>query len=119
MDHFDAENDSTWTQRYYTSEKHFAGPGHPIFMVIGGEGEALGLFYPYIQDRLAKYFKAYVLQPELRFYGKSQPIEVRENTDFIGHLTSEQAMADFLALLAHERKRLGCSPHKTLSLIHI
>ena len=111
VDHFDtSEEPATWTHRYYTSSKHFGGPGHPIFMVLGGEGPALGLFYPFIQDHLAKKFNAYVLQPEHRFYGTSQPIEVKENSDFIGLLTSEQAMADFLRILQHIRvNELGCS----------
>lgn len=34
VDHFGA-SEATFTQRYYSSETHFKGPGHPIFVVIG------------------------------------------------------------------------------------
>jgi hypothetical protein len=44
-----------------------------------------------------------------RFYGESQPINVKHNNDYIGLLTPEQAMADFLRLLKHKQKELGCS----------
>ena len=47
VDHTQA-TENKWTQRYYTSDEHFAGPGHPIFLVMGGEGaipESTGLFY--------------------------------------------------------------------------
>jgi hypothetical protein len=66
-----------WTQRYYVSEQYFQGPGHPIFLIFGGEGSiapSTGLFYPFITEHLAKSFRAFVLQPEHRFYGESQPL---------------------------------------------
>jgi hypothetical protein len=109
VDHFDDKNKDTFTHRYYTSEKHFGGPGYPIFLVLGGEDELLKLLYPFVNDHLAKEFKAFVLEPELRFYGESQPIKVKKNTDLIGLLTSEQAMADALQLLEHIQKELKCS----------
>jgi len=114
VDHFfQGEETATWSHRYYQSKKHFGGPGHPIFLVLGGEGPAVKLFYPFIQDHLAKTFKAYVLQPEHRFYGKSQPIKIKKDSDFIGLLTPEQAMADFLRLLKHKQKQLGCSTDRS------
>ena len=48
-----------------------------------------------------------------RFYGESQPIKVKHNNDYIGLLTPEQAMADFLKLLKHKQKELGCSPDRS------
>ena len=36
--HFD-ESTTTYLQRYYKSDTHFDGPGHPIFLVMGGEGD--------------------------------------------------------------------------------
>jgi pimeloyl-ACP methyl ester carboxylesterase len=114
VDHFSDEKDpATWSHRYYASSKYFKGPGHPIFLVLGGEGPAHGLFYPFINEHLAKKFKAYVLQPEHRFYGKSQPIKIKDNSDYIGLLTPQQAIADFLQLLQHKQKELGCSRHKS------
>jgi hypothetical protein len=114
VDHFsDEKNPATWSHRYYASSKYFKGPGHPIFVVLGGEGPAHGLFYPFINEHLAKTLKAYVLQPEHRFYGKSQPIKIKDSSDYIGLLTPQQAIADFLQLLQHKRKELGCSRHKS------
>ena len=112
VDHFDEKSKKTWTQRYYKSDKYFAGPGHPIFLIIGGEGTAVNLLYPYVYDELAKHFKAFVFSPEHRFYGKSLPVEVKKDTDYMGLLTVEQAMEDILQLLHHTRKHLGCSMDK-------
>jgi len=121
VDHFASQRSNKhhgdyWTQRYYVAEKHFGGPGRPIFMVIGGEGEALGLFYPFVHDIMAKKFKAYVVQPELRFYGKSQPLggpEYNTGDALAGLLTTEQAVQDFLRILRHTQDQLGCSRDKT------
>ena len=44
---------------------------------MGGEGSIppeVGLFYPFVTDVLAWAVGGYVLQPEHRFYGKSQPL---------------------------------------------
>ena len=112
VDHFKKKNKNTYTQRYYKSEKYFKGPGHPIFLIIGGEDDAVDLLYPYVYDKLASHFKAFVLHPEHRFYGKSLPVEVKKNTDFIGLLTVEQAMEDILQILNHIQKNLGCSMDK-------
>ena len=113
VDHFDDKSTATYYQRYYRYNKHFGGPGHPIFLVMGGEGPAIGLFYPFVNDHLAKRYKGYVVQPEHRFYGASIPFKVKHNRDFIGVLTPEQAIADALHLLSHTQKRLGCSTDRT------
>lgn len=120
VDHTQA-TENKWTQRYYTSDEHFAGPGHPIFLVMGGEGaipESTGLFYPFIHDHLAKHFGAYVLQPEHRFYGESQPLGTfpTSSDEMVRLVTSEQAMADAVRLLKSVRDyELGCSPDRTSS----
>lgn len=113
VDHFDPDNKKTWTQKYYKSDKYWGGPGHPIFLVVGGEGPATRLLYPFINEMLGKKFKSFVLQPELRFYGESQPVEVKKNTDMVGLLKTEQALADKIQLLEYTKKKLGCSPHKS------
>ncbi|CAB9517794.1 Lysosomal Pro-X carboxypeptidase [Seminavis robusta] len=66
-----------WSQRYYVWSDHFKGPGHPIFLILGGEGHIppeVGIKYPFVSDHLAKNFGAFVVQPEHRFYGFSQPL---------------------------------------------
>jgi pimeloyl-ACP methyl ester carboxylesterase len=114
VDHFSKRNKNTFQQRYYESDKYWAGPGHPIFMVMGGEGPAWGLFYPFVNDHLAKKWEGYVIQPEHRFYGFSQPLsKIKHNDDFVGLLTPEQAMQDALHLLEDTQKKLGCSTNKS------
>ena len=101
----------TWSQRFYMSSSHFAGPGHPIFLIMGGEAAAeTGIYYPFIRDHLAKDFGAFVLQPEHRFYGASQPIRETSNEDLKALMTSEQSMHDAIQLLRHfQIHELGCS----------
>lgn len=62
-------------QRYFVNEKFYKENG-PIFLMIGGEGEATakwmhkGAWIGY-----AKKFNALCFQLEHRFYGKSHPTE--------------------------------------------
>jgi hypothetical protein len=76
VDQIDSENKNSWTQRYFMSYHYFSCPGRSIFLMIGGEDEVMELLYPYVNDPLAKRLKEVVLQPEHRFYGRSQPIKV-------------------------------------------
>lgn len=75
LDHFDPTNEGEWKQRFYVNEK-FYRRGGPVFLMIGGEGEATerwmneGAWIQY-----AKVFGAYCIQLEHRFYGKSHPTE--------------------------------------------
>ena len=64
VDHLDPHNHETFQQRYYRKSEFFKGPGHPIILIVGGEG-ALddGMFYPFIDTYLAERFGAYVLHP--------------------------------------------------------
>jgi hypothetical protein len=102
-----------WTQRYFVNSRYYGGPGSPIFLIIGGEGEATSLYYPYIYEHLAKEFNAYVIQFEHRFYGKSYPVHVEANEDMIGLLTVENSMQDALRLLDVTRRQLNCSDDRT------
>lgn len=75
LDHFDPTNTATWKQRFYTNREYYE-PGGPVFLMIGGEGEATadwmvkGAWIQY-----AKEHKALCFQLEHRFYGKSHPTE--------------------------------------------
>ena len=105
-----------WDQRYYVDGRYFKGPGHPIFLVIGGEGTLEGMLYPFINDHLAKKFGAFVVEPEHRFYGESQPVgsslkNLPTTDELVNLLTPQQAMEDMLDIAQHYRfKELGCSP---------
>ena len=75
IDHFGADT-RTYSQRYYENSTWWGGPGHPIICIMGGEGAiepSTGIFYPWVTDIIAKEFKAYVVEPEHRFYGTSLP----------------------------------------------
>jgi hypothetical protein len=115
------KNNKRWTQRYYVWENSFQGPGSPIFLILGGEGAITpekGLLYPAVTHYMAPYMGAFVLQPEHRFYGVSQPItrdEIEQRSrdeqrdPRIDLLTTEQALMDAIRLLHHVQDRLGCS----------
>ena len=114
-----SNNVSEWTQRYYASSTHFSGPGSPIFVIMGGEGAiepSMGLYYPFIVNHLAKDFGAYVIQPEHRFYGASQPIPINEiqfTPEYANItkrlMTTEQALWDAVRLVRHTQGVLGCA----------
>ena len=107
-------------QRYYDYTSHFAGPGNPIFLILGGEGaieEETGIFYPFIVD-LAESFGAYVLEPEHRFYGTSQPLSAAEIEKVrkkgkpdprVKLLNPDQALRDAIRLTKFVASRLRCS----------
>ena len=103
-----------WSQRYYKSDKYFQFPG-PIFIILGGEEELKpenGIIYPFVSEHLAKYFSALVIQPEHRFYGKSQPlkdIHHVSNSDLKELMTPEQAMWDAVRLITHIRSKYNCA----------
>ena len=120
-DHADvhASSPSYWSQRYYSMDDHFQGPGSPIFLIMGGEGNiepSTGLYYPFVTHHLARTFGGYVLQAEHRFYGESLPIyDFREQRPDprIRLLTPKQALQDYMRLLRHTQAMLQCSLDKT------
>ncbi|KAL9186197.1 hypothetical protein ACHAXT_005435 [Thalassiosira profunda] len=113
VDHFNGDK-TTWSNRYYKSTNYFEGPGHPIFLVVGGEG-ALddGMLYPFITQHLAPHFGAAVVQIEHRFYGPYQPIVGREATtaELLELLTPQQALADMVQLTKAFKEELGCAQY--------
>jgi Serine carboxypeptidase S28 len=125
VDHLSNSSDRQWTQRYYTSDRYFDGPGFPIFVIFGGEGAiepSTGLFYPFVVETLASRFRAFVLQPEHRFYGASQPIPRAEieysqqkgySDPRITLLTYEQALYDYMRLTQSIQAEWGCSCDRT------
>jgi Serine carboxypeptidase S28 len=116
VDHFSRDkHPRKWTQRYYAQKKYWQGPGHPIFLMVGGEGGLdKGMFSPFVDRVMAETLGAYVLHPEHRFYGISQPVPNATNAQLVKLLTVEQAMADMIAIANHYRyEKLGCSRHKS------
>ena len=118
VNHFNGDK-STWSNRYFKSTNYFQGPGHPIFMVVGGEGAMdTGMLYPFITQHLAPHFGAAVIQIEHRFYGQYQPIIGRDATvsELIELLTPQQAMADMVQLTKSFKKELNCDMYDRSSV---
>eukprot|EP00978_Attheya_sp_CCMP212_P012735 scaffold31863_cov37-Attheya_sp.AAC.4 len=119
VDHFVENDEETWPQRYYATSEYFAGPGNPIFMIMGGEGPLEGFLYPFVTQHLAKQFNAFVLQPEHRFYGRSDPLKgaTQTNEALKELLTPQQAIEDAVRLLRHiQTDKLGCSMDRSSPL---
>ncbi|KAL7432841.1 hypothetical protein ACHAXH_006104 [Discostella pseudostelligera] len=115
VDHFNPSVTSTWSNRYYASTEYFKGPGHPVFLIVGGEGSLdHGMLYPFVTQHLAPYFGAAVIEIEHRFYGPYQPIVGRKATveELIELLTPQQAMADMVRLTSVFKDRINCSSHR-------
>ncbi|XP_065160833.1 putative serine protease K12H4.7 [Atheta coriaria] len=95
LDHFQPNDLRAWKQRYYVNDEFYdAQKGGPVFLMIGGEGEATikwmtqGTWIDY-----AKKFGALCFQLEHRYYGKSHPTKDL-STKNLQYLTSQQALAD-------------------------
>jgi len=114
VDHFDGSTD-TWDNRYYASSRYFGGPGHPIFMVVGGEGSLEKMLYPFVNEHLAFHFGAAVVQIEHRFYGPYQPLPNATVEELTELLTPQQAMADMVRLTKHFKDELGCGGYDRTS----
>lgn len=75
LTHFNDANKATWQQRYWYNSTYWK-PGGPVFLMIGGEGEAdpiwmtEGSWIKYAEE-----FGAFTFMLEHRFYGKSHPTE--------------------------------------------
>jgi len=124
IDHFDKYEEEllllprqqTYSQRYYKRSKHFGGPGSPILLIMGGEAALeLPMLYPFVNEGLASTFNAFVVSPEHRFYGVSQPVgngypSVLEMMDY---LSPDQALEDAIQLIGFVRNELGCHVDKT------
>lgn len=76
LDHFNPTNKETWKQRFFVNDDYYR-PGGPVFIMIGGEGEATAKWM--IQGAWIQYAKehnALCFQLEHRYYGKSYPTEL-------------------------------------------
>jgi len=97
LDHFAPNDQRTWKQRFHTYSEFFdpTNKDAPVFLEISGEGQASASKFQAsnMADNLARQFKAYSIQVEHRFYGKSQPFKDWSAENLL-YLTSEQALAD-------------------------
>ncbi|KHJ83926.1 hypothetical protein OESDEN_16367 [Oesophagostomum dentatum] len=98
-------NNSNW-YRYFINTDSYE-PGGPIFFYTGNEGKLEGFAKNtgFMWD-IAPEFKAAVVFVEHRFYGKTQPYGDKSynTTEYLGYLSSEQALADFMLLVDYLRQ---------------
>jgi len=102
LDHFSYVNDVKFNIRYLINDTYSKDGDSPIFFYTGNEGsietfaDNTGLIW-----ELAPKFHALIIFAEHRYYGKSLPFgnQSYSGPDKLGYLTSEQALADFAALI--------------------
>jgi len=108
LDHFDVVNNATWQQRYFTNSSFFKRDG-PVFLQIGGEGEASPKWVVKgMMMEWANKFNALTFQLEHRFYGKSHPTKDM-STKNLRFLSSEQALADLAYFIESKNKEFNLS----------
>ena len=113
VDHFDSDNNDTFKNKYITYEKHFKGPGHPIFLILGGEDPLDNLITPNVYYYMSKDFGAAAIGVEHRYFGDSYPVKDYTHKDLQRLMTPEQAVEDFSDAAQWYRKKLGCSLDKS------
>ncbi|ELU04397.1 hypothetical protein CAPTEDRAFT_174591 [Capitella teleta] len=108
VDHFGFANDNTYKQRYLLNDQHWR-PGSPIFFYTGNEG-AIDWFCNNtgIMWEWAPSFNAMLIFAEHRYYGESLPYGNKsfDSPNHLNYLTSEQALADFVSLIADVKQRM-------------
>ncbi|KAK6628671.1 hypothetical protein RUM43_002486 [Polyplax serrata] len=110
LDHFDPSSSATWQQRYFVNDTHYK-PGGPVFLMIGGEGEASPKWM--VEGTWLKYaqrYNAYCVQVEHRFYGKSHPTDDLSVKN-LAYLNSEQALADLANFITSFNLKLNQYPN--------
>ncbi|CAN0917702.1 Lysosomal Pro-X carboxypeptidase [Linum grandiflorum] len=114
LDHFSFSELPKFRQRYLINTDHWTGPQRqgPIFLYCGNEGdiEWFAVNTGFVWE-IAPKFGAMILFPEHRYYGESMPYGSREeaykNATTLGHLTAEQALADFAVLITDLKRNLS------------
>eukprot|EP01013_Petalomonas_cantuscygni_P018012 TRINITY_DN35320_c0_g1_i1.p1 TRINITY_DN35320_c0_g1~~TRINITY_DN35320_c0_g1_i1.p1 ORF type:complete len:513 (-),score=82.62 TRINITY_DN35320_c0_g1_i1:265-1803(-) len=113
-DHFDAQDDQTWRQRYFVNDTFYdPARGGPVFFELGGEGAiSAGYVVGSQMSIYASHENALLVALEHRFYGKSQPTGDLA-LDSLRLLSSHQALADaafFLASLLEDPRYAKAGP---------
>lgn len=102
VDHFSGDDPRVWSQRVFLRQAFFGGPGHPVFLCVGGEGPPLDanvlVRSVHCNDavELAPIVGALLVAVEHRFYGPTatdRPLP-SFGTDALRFLSSSQAIMD-------------------------
>ncbi|XP_076040777.1 lysosomal Pro-X carboxypeptidase-like [Oratosquilla oratoria] len=117
IDHFNADNDKTFKNRYMVNTKSWGGNGDPIFFYAGNEGDiTLFIDNTGFMWEIADEFKAMIVFAEHRFYGESMPYADAYTPPYqLGLLTSSQVLADFASLGTHIRQSLNATDSALIS----
>ena len=73
------------------------------------------MLYPFVHAGLASDLGAFVMSPEHRFYGDSQPVPNGRPTvaQMMAYLSPDQALEDAIQLVQYVRTTLQCDPDPT------
>ncbi|XP_068729188.1 putative serine protease K12H4.7 [Montipora capricornis] len=115
LDHFDDSNTHTWQQRYFYNDSFYNNFDGPVFVMIGGEGEANPIWLT-VGDMMknAQVFGAFTFLLEHRFYGKSRPTSDMSDAS-LRYLNSEQAIADLAVFRVVMSKKFNLTSNKWIS----
>ncbi|XP_076236780.1 lysosomal Pro-X carboxypeptidase [Calliopsis andreniformis] len=104
VDHFSFSIQDTFKLRYLVNNTWQRGDNAPIFFYTGNEGniETFAQNTGFMWE-IAPEFGALLVFAEHRYYGESMPYGNKSYMDsqHVGYLTSQQALADFVDLIAY------------------
>lgn len=103
LDHFDANNEKTFSQRYWVNTAFSTSAASPVLLYICGE--AVCKTNTSILTH-AKELAAHVVYVEHRYYGRSTPTK-NLTTENLKFLSTEQALEDLAAIQKHLQKEQG------------
>mmetsp|Transcript_5464 Transcript_5464/g.13044 ORF Transcript_5464/g.13044 Transcript_5464/m.13044 type:complete len:571 (-) Transcript_5464:204-1916(-) len=103
LDHYDATDTRSWTQRVFVRRAFFDGTG-PVFVCVGGEGPPLDasslVASPHCNDavELAAVVGALLVAVEHRYFGPSADVRPLPSfdTESLRYLSSSQAVEDLI-----------------------
>jgi len=115
-DHFSKNDLSTFKQRYLLNESQWRGNGHPIFVLLGGEGpigesDLSGHFY--IAEKSVEY-GALTASVEHRFYGQTVAGDGTLSTENLRLLSADQALADYAVFIDFLKKKYNAADSKVV-----
>lgn len=112
VDHFSFSTNHSFQLRYLVNSTYWKKNGGPIFFYTGNEGD-IELFAQNtgFMWEIAPEFEALVVFAEHRYYGSSMPFGNKSFSapQYLGYLTSYQALADYVDLITILKKTDGAS----------
>ncbi|CAL9044719.1 probable serine protease EDA2 [Musa acuminata AAA Group] len=105
LDHFSPTDHSTFKQRYFEYLGYYKPPEGPIFLLVGGESEQIGIGKSFYTE-LAEKFGAAIVSIEHRYYGKSTPYK-ELTTENLKYLSSKQAIFDLAVFRQYYQELLN------------